>query len=109
MNAVGVLMVGVYPENENSTNHATGAGINFIAGNTALILFGLAVPSPPSRPGFIAFSVTAGILGLVSTVLFVSRHDLGLGPGGIERLAAYTTTTWQIVAGLTVLRRPEPG
>jgi hypothetical protein len=42
----------------------------------------------------------AGILGLISTALFVARHDLGLGPGGIERLAAYTTTTWQIVAGL---------
>jgi hypothetical protein len=34
----------------------------------------------------------------------VSRYDLGLGPGGIERFAAYTTTTWQIVAGLVVWR-----
>lgn len=104
---VGVLMVGVYPENENTTNHSIGAGVNFIGGNTALILFGLAVPSTPSRPGFVWFSVTAGIAGLIATVLFVSRHDLGLGPGGIERVAAYTTTTWQIVAGLVVLRRPE--
>ena len=106
---VGVLMVGVYPENENITTHAIGAGINFIGGNMALILFGLAVPSTPSRPWFMWFSITAGIVGLVSTVLFVSRHDLGLGPGGIERFAAYTTTTWQIVAGLIVLRQPESG
>jgi len=106
---VGVLMVGVYPENESITNHSIGAGINFIGGNTALILFGLAVPSIPSRPGFKWFSITAGIVGLVSTALFVSRHDLGLGPGGIERFAAYTTTTWQIVAGLVVLQQPESG
>jgi len=106
---VGVLMVGVFPENENITNHAIGAGINFIAGNTALIVFGLAVPSSPSRPSFIGFSIATGIVGLCSTALFVSRHDLGLGPGGIERLAAYTTTTWQIVAGLIVWRRPESG
>jgi hypothetical protein len=66
----------------------------------ALMLFGLAVPSAPSRTQFKWFSVTTGFVGLVSTVLFVSRHDLGLGPGGIERVAAYTTTTWQIVAGL---------
>jgi hypothetical membrane protein len=103
---VGVLMVGVYPENENITNHSIGAGINFIGGNTALLLFGLAVPTTPSRPTFISFSIAAGVVGLVSTILFVSRHDLGLGPGGIERFAAYTTTAWQIVAGVILLRRP---
>jgi hypothetical membrane protein len=106
---VGVLMVGVYPENENITIHSIGAGLNFIAGNTALVLFGLAVPSTPSRRRFTWGSVTAGILGLIATALFVARHDLGLGPGGIERLAAYTTTTWQIVAGATLLRQPEFG
>jgi hypothetical membrane protein len=98
---IGVLMVGVYPENENLTNHVIGAAVNFIGGNTALILFGLAISS---RPWFRRFSMTAGIVGLVSTILFVSRYDLGLGPGGIERFAAYTTSTWQIVAGLVVLR-----
>lgn len=103
---VGVLMVGVYPENENITNHSIGAGVNFIGGNIALILFGLAVPSTPSRPGFVWFSITAGIVGLVSTGLFVSRHDLGFGPGGIERFAAYTTSTWQIVAGRFVWQHP---
>src|SRR5262245_16892325 len=36
----GVLLVGAYPENENITLHALGAGINFLAGNTALVLFG---------------------------------------------------------------------
>ncbi len=106
---LGVLMVGVYPENENATSHAIGAGINFIGGNTALILFGLAVPSAPSRPRFIRFSIAAGLVGLVSTALFASRHDLGLGMGGIERLAAYTTAGWQIVAGLLVWRQHESG
>src|SRR4029078_4935380 len=106
---VGVLLVGVYPENENITIHSIGAAINFIGGNTALVLFGLAVPSISSRRQFTRFSITAGILGLISTALFVVRHDLGLGPGGIERLAAYTTTTWQVVAGLALLREPESG
>lgn len=102
----GVLMVGVYPENENITSHSIGAGVNFIAGNTALILYGLALPQTwsRSRPEFAWFSLAAGIIGLVSTVLFVSRHDLGFGPGGIERFAAYTTTIWQIVAGWIILR-----
>ena len=99
---IGVVMVGVYPENENITNHAIGAGINFIGGNTALILFGVAVPSTLSRPWFTWFSITAGIVGLVATTLFAFGHDVGLGPGGIERFAAYTTTLWQIVAGFVL-------
>jgi hypothetical membrane protein len=100
---VGVLLVGVYPENESSAIHSIGAGINFIGGNTALVLFGLAAVSPR----FKWFSIAAGTVGLVSTVLFVVRHDLGLGLGGVERLAAYSTATWQIVAGVVVWRRPE--
>ena len=37
----GVILVGLYPENENAANHLVGAGVNFVAGNAALILFGL--------------------------------------------------------------------
>ncbi len=104
---VGVVMVGIYPENENITAHVVGAGINFLGGNAALVLFGLSLPPTPARPSFTWFSITVGVVGLVATVLFVSRYDLGLGTGGVERVAAYTTTTWQIVAGLVLLRRPE--
>jgi hypothetical membrane protein len=106
---LGVLMVGVYPENENITIHSIGAGMNFIGGNMALVLFGLSVPWTSSRSQFSWFSITTGIVGLTSTGLFVTRHDLGLGLGGIERLSAYTTTTWQIVAGLVVWRQPKSG
>jgi hypothetical membrane protein len=104
----GVLLVGVYPENENLTIHSIGAGINFIAGNMALILFGLAAPSVPSRGWFRWFSITAGVMGLAATALFAFRLDLGLGSGGIERVAAYTTATWQIVAGLVVAQQAAP-
>jgi hypothetical membrane protein len=105
----GVAMVGLYPENEDITNHAIGAGVNFVGGNAALILFGLAAPSMPSRPGFVRFSVTAGVVGLVSTALFASGHHLGLGTGGIERFAAYPMTIWQIVAGVVLRRMGRSG
>jgi hypothetical membrane protein len=103
---VGVSMVGVYPENENETAHTIGAGINFIGANLAMVLFGMALPPGPPRRAFRWFSVASGLAGLAATVLFVSRHDLGLGLGGIERIAAYTTTTWQITAGLVLWRPP---
>lgn len=106
---IGVLMVGVYAENEDPALHAAGAGLNFIPGNLALILFGLTFRPAPFRRLFQWFSVAAGVAGLVATVLFVLRHDLGLGVGGMERVAAYPIATWQIVAGWVVWRRPGGG
>jgi len=105
----GVVLVGVFPENEHLTNHTIGAGLNFVAGNLALILFGGAVPSQPPRPVFAAFSTASGVVGLIALVLFVSRQDLGIGLGAVERVVAYTTTIWQIAAGLILFRSPQWG
>jgi hypothetical membrane protein len=97
---VGVILVGIYPENENESLHTWGAAVNFLTGNTALILFGLSTP----RSVFRWFSVAAGVAGLAATVLFANGLHLGLGPGGIERVAAYTTAGWQIAAGVLAWR-----
>jgi hypothetical membrane protein len=96
----GVILVGLYPENENTTRHLLGAAVNFVAGNTALMLFGFALPKSPPRRWLRWLSVAAGGAGLLATVLIALHRDLGLGPGSIERVAAYTTASWQIVAGL---------
>jgi hypothetical membrane protein len=98
----GVVLVGLCPENENATTHVFGAGVNLVAGNTALILFGLAVPQAPRRSWLRSFSVAAGLIGLIATILIALHHDVGLGVGTIERVAAYTISLWQIVAGLAV-------
>jgi hypothetical membrane protein len=105
----GVVLVGLYPENENARNHLVGAGVNFVAGNTALMLFGLSLPQSHSHPWLRWFSVAAGLGGLIATMLIVLHRDLGLGPGGIERVAAYTTASWQIVAGLVLWPRAGTG
>jgi len=98
----GVILVGLYPENENATNHLIGAGVNFVAGNAALILFGLAVRNSPQRRWLQWFSVAAGVAGLIASVLIALHHDFGLGQGVIERVAAYTTASWQVVAGVAI-------
>jgi hypothetical membrane protein len=98
----GVILVGWYPENENAATHVIGAGVNLVAGNTALILFGLATPQSPPRLRLSAFSVIAGLAGLIATILIASHRDLGLGAGTIERVAAYTISSWQIVAGIAL-------
>lgn len=103
---LGVFVVGVYPENTDNARHVLGAGLNFVAGNIALIVFGLALAQRPAEHRALTiFSVVSGTVGLVATLLFVSGQYLGIGLGGMERVAAYPMTVWQIVAGVALLRR----
>jgi hypothetical membrane protein len=102
---IGVFVVGVYPENTDNAKHVLGAGLNFVAGNIAMIVYGLALAQRPSERGLIAvFSLFAGGIGMLATLLFVSGHFLGIGLGGMERVAAYPMTVWQIVIGVALLR-----
>ena len=100
----GVILVGLSPENTSNNLHVLGASLNFLCGNLALVLFGLALAG---RRWLARFSVFAGVLGLVATGLFGWDHDLGLGTGTMERLAAYPMPVWQIVAGLGIFRRAQ--
>ena len=102
---LGVLAVGLFPQNENYPLHAAGAGINFVTGNVGLILLGrTGLAGRPARV-FQILSVALGVAGLVATVLFGSHYTLGLGAGSVERVAAYSVTIWQILAGAALWRR----
>lgn len=104
---VGVIVVGLYPENTDNARHVLGAGLNFVAGNIAMIVFGLALaqrhPHPHRR--LVGVSIALGTLGLTATVLFVTGNFLGIGLGGMERVAAYPMTVWQIIVGVAFLRQ----
>ena len=103
---LGVLVVGIYPENTDNARHVLGAGFNFVAGNIAMIVFGLALAQRPAEPrALMIFSLVSGTLGFVATLLFVSGQYLGIGLGGMERVAAYPMTVWQIVAGGALLAK----
>jgi hypothetical membrane protein len=106
---IGVFIVGVYPENTDNARHVLGAGLNFVSGNIALIVFGLALAQRPTYGGLTKFSIFSGALGMLATLLFVSGNYLGIGLGGMERVAAYPMTVWQIVAGIAFLRGESAG
>ena len=102
---IGVFVVGLYPENTDNARHVLGAGLNFTAGNIAIMVYGLALAQRPTlHPALQRVSLFAGALGFAGTLLFVSGHYLGIGLGGMERVAAYPMTVWQIVAGMAMLR-----
>ena len=104
---IGVVMVGTFPENVHGARHILGAGITFLCGNAALVLFGVAFPSRASVTPFKVFSMLAGLAGLAGACLFASGVSLGLSDGGMEGVATYPIAIWQIVAGVRLASSRE--
>lgn len=100
LTAIGLIGVGVFPENENHRAHILSAGAQFITGNAAMVVIGVACMVARRWRAFAWFSAIFGITGLLATWLFTNDYGLGLGVGGMERVAAYTLPIYLIVAGL---------
>ena len=100
----GIIAVGLFPENENIALHRVGAAGHFVLGNLAMAILGIALKQSRARPGLAIYSIVSGVVGLVATALFITDHYLGMGIGGMERVAAYPLPLWLIVAGLSCAR-----
>jgi hypothetical membrane protein len=104
----GFILVGAFPENVNHPPHYLGAALNFVGANAGLLVLGVASLAGLGRPGFAArtaaYTAASGMVGLAATVLLVTEHFLGVGVGGIERIAAYPLPLWMIVTGIQLLR-----
>jgi len=97
----GPILVGLFPENVNITPHTIGAAAQFISGNLGILVLGIALAA--NRLPLAICSIILGGAGLLATALFVSGNYLGLGIGGMERIAAYTLPLWLIVVGISIL------
>ena len=93
---VGVVVVGIFPENTVSALHGLGATLPFTLGNVGVIVLGLSLEL--SRVLRLV-TLTLGVIALAALVFYASSHYLGLGEGGIERLVAYPQTVWLILLG----------
>lgn len=105
---VGFVLVGVFPENVNFPPHRLGATLHFVCGNLGQVVLGATMLGAPPWRRWAGYSIASGTVGLLATALFVSRHYLGMGIGGMERLAAYPLPLWTIVMGIVVWRRAAP-
>lgn len=107
----GLFLVGLYPENVNLPPHKLGAGLQFVLGNLGIALLGLLLlrNGPGRRPLHGALSIVAGLAGVIATWLLVTDRFLGLGIGGMERVAAYPQPIWLTLTGLLLFRREARG
>ena len=101
---VGIIAVGLYPENENIALHRLGAAGHFVLGNLGIALLGIALLQAKGRQALAVYSIVSGVVGLVATALFITDHYLGLGIGGMERVAAYPLPLWLSLVGFSFFR-----
>jgi hypothetical membrane protein len=94
---LGTFLVGLFPENTDRVMHLVGAGLGIGVGNVGILVLGLFLLQLP--PGLRVTMVLLGAVSIVALLLFASHGDLGLGPGGMERIAAYPQTLWLIGFG----------
>ena len=95
--AAGVVLVGVFPTDGNSTLHAIGAVLYLLGGGLALIALAYAV-----RPRSELLGTTLALLGLIgtaATVFFLTGVVDHLGNGGTERAAGYVLPIALAIAG----------
>lgn len=97
---IGVMLVGLYPENVNLPIHKAGAAAQFIGGNIALVVLGFSMPNARDARPVAVFSAVSGLVGAVSTALFAADIYLAFDVGGMERLAAYPLPFCLIVLGV---------
>jgi len=101
----GFVLVGLFPENVHFPPHRLGATLNFICGNLGQVVVGASMLSSRHGQRWAGYSIASGVVGSIATALFASRHDLGLGLGGMERLAAYPLPLWTIAVGIVLGRQ----
>lgn len=99
---LGTILVGLFPENSIRLLHLTGALLPFLLGNIGIILLGLSLDIPRNLR---YYSIISGAIALAALALFVTHNYLGLGIGGMERIAAYPQTMWLIVFGIYASRQ----
>lgn len=101
----GHFMVGLWPSDTGPTMHLLGAGSILALGNPGMVLAGLA-SWRQRRTGAIA-SMALGLAGIAGTLLFLGETSLGIGLGGMERVAFYPLTIWCGVQGALLIREPQ--
>ena len=98
LSAVGAIGVGVFDMDNFRELHGLSALLAFMFGNLAAIYSWKAV-----RPPISYLFVMLGLIGLSAFVLFIGNIDLGLGLGGMERLAFYPAMFWVLTFGAYML------
>lgn len=94
----GFVVAGLAPADVNENQHVVGALLIMGTGNVGLLLAGAGLLGEVAA-GLRLATGLLGAIALTALCLFMSYRYLGLGPGGMERVAALPLLVWTLVAG----------
>ena len=103
LTAPGHFLVGLFPSDTGPRMHLVGAASILALGNPGMVLFGVA--SWRAQRAAALLSVVLGAAGITGTLLFLRDIDLGIGLGGMERVAFYPLTLWSGLLGLRLVTK----
>ncbi|MGW7256903.1 DUF998 domain-containing protein [Streptomyces sp. NPDC054834] len=96
---VGFVMAGLAPADVHENQHVLGALLIMAMGNIGLVLAGVGLADDVPGPLRWATSLL-GVTAMTAFGLFLSHGYLGLGMGGMERVAAFPLLVWALSAGV---------
>lgn len=102
---MGFVLAGLAPADVNENQHVLGAFLIMAAGDIGLLLAGFALAE--HIPTALRWGTSLlGFTAITAFGLFLSHHYLGLGMGGMERVAAFPLLVWALAVGVRgVIRR----
>ncbi|MFF0221614.1 DUF998 domain-containing protein [Streptomyces sp. NPDC004629] len=104
---IGFVLAGLAPADVNENSHVLGALLIMGTGNLGLLLAGAGM-SGEVAAGLRWATALLGALAITAMCLFLFGNYLGLGMGGMERVAAFPILVWTLTAGaLGLLRKPR--
>ncbi|MEU1397698.1 DUF998 domain-containing protein [Micromonospora zamorensis] len=103
----GYALAALYPADVDENLHVLGAFLIMGLGNIGLLLAGFA-PGTTTLGRWRPLTLTAGLVALVGTVLFFAQQGVGIGVGGMERVAVLPFPLWACCLGVLLAEKQNP-
>ncbi|MGQ5259162.1 DUF998 domain-containing protein [Micromonospora sp. ZYX-F-536] len=95
----GYALAALYPADVDENLHVLGAVLIMGLGNVGLLLAGFA-PGTTLLGRWRRLTLVAGLTALAGTVLFFAQQGMGIGVGGMERVAVLPFPLWACCLGV---------
>ncbi|MGW1197657.1 DUF998 domain-containing protein [Streptomyces sp. NPDC002536] len=100
----GFVLAGLAPSDVDENQHVLGALLIMGTGNIGLLLAGAGLADDVPR-SLRRATLLLGVVAIAAFGCFLSEHYLGLGMGGMERVAVFPLLVWALAVGVRGLRR----